>query len=205
MSTEDDKPVDRIEMWTAAVLGLATILSAWIGFQASTWSSSMSTNYAQAGRFHREALKVDNRIGQQAIIDRSAFDRWTEASAHKDIALTGTIQRRFSPQLAKCFGEWQVQGSPVEVTPLDLPDYAEPSAQEAALEQNASDANARAEYANKVHDQYIMFEIGTATALFFLGLSSLGKGGRLRMAYVSVGTLVFGAVAIVAIAWPKRF
>ena len=205
MSTEHDRPTERIEMWTAVVLGLATILSAWIGFQASTWSSSMSTNYAQAGRFHREALKVDNRIGQQAIIDRGAFDRWTEASAHKDITLAGTIERRFSPQLAKCFGEWKVQGSPVDVTPLDLPDYAEPSARESALEQQAGDANARAEYANKVHDQYIMFEIGTATALFFLGLSSLGKRGRLRMGYVGIGTAVFATIAAIAVLWPKHF
>jgi len=148
---------------------------------------------------------VDNRIGQQAIVDRNAFDRWTIATHQHDPTLASTIARHFSPHLNDCFQQWKAQGGNEDITPLDLPAYVATSTEEAAVEQKAAEANVKAEYANRVHDQYILIEIGTATALFFLGLSSLGKRGRLRVAYVAVGTVIFLAVAIVTLSWPKIF
>ena len=201
---DSERAISFAETWTAVVLGLTTVLSAWIGYQASTWSSSMSTNYSKAGKYHREALKVDNRIGQQAIIDRNAFDRWTIAAEHKEPALATTIERRFSPGLQRSYQEWKREGSPAGSTPLDLPIYAEPGVEEADLEVKANQASDRAEYANRVHDEYILIEIGTATALFFLGLSSLGKQGRIRVAYIGVGTLAFLSVAVATAIWPKQ-
>ena len=75
METHDDtqpKPTastlwasnDRVELVATIVLAVATILTAWSGFQSGKWGGEQAVNFSEAGAARTESTRTDTLAGQ---------------------------------------------------------------------------------------------------------------------------------------------
>src|SRR5919197_776260 len=80
---EHDRPVPRTERWleflAVPLLSLATLATAWSGYQAALFSGEQSMRYAQSNGLRIHAQNGFTRAGQSRIEDLLIFNRWLDA------------------------------------------------------------------------------------------------------------------------------
>ena len=57
------------EVVATIVLAIATLATAWSGYQAARWGGVQSTSYSQAAALRTESVRTSNQAGQLAQID----------------------------------------------------------------------------------------------------------------------------------------
>jgi hypothetical protein len=61
------------EIVITIILALATVVTAWIGYQAARWGSVQSTKYSEVGALRTESTRTSNMAGQLTQIDIGLF------------------------------------------------------------------------------------------------------------------------------------
>jgi hypothetical protein len=187
------------EIIATILLALATLATAWSGYQSARWGGVQSTNYSQAGALRTESVRASNQAGQITQIDIGLFANWINAFAVDNQQLADFYEERFRPEFTVAFEAWLAtdpRNNPdAPKSPFSMPEYSVSQAQEAErLEQEAAKTFEVGAAANQTSDDYILNTVILASVLFLAGVQSRMKSIPARMIIDILGLviLVFG-------------
>jgi hypothetical protein len=199
LPTRFDRWEPLAEVIATLVLALATVATAWSGYQAARWGGEQSSSYSQAGALRTESVRASNQAGQLIQIDIGLFTNWVNAFAAGDQQLTGFYENRFRDEFKPAFEAWiatePVANPDAPSTPFEMPEYRVSAAEESSiLEEQAAESFAKGEAANQIGDNYILNTVFLASVLFLGGIASRFKAMSARWVILlfSLGILVFG-------------
>ncbi|HKR97954.1 MAG TPA: hypothetical protein VJU79_00440 [Candidatus Dormibacteraeota bacterium] len=84
-----------VEFITVLLLSLATLATAWSGYQAALFSGEQSQRYAQANGLRIHAQNAFTKAGQFRNEDLLIFNRWLDARETGNKLLEHIYRRRF--------------------------------------------------------------------------------------------------------------
>lgn len=207
-STAAMTPAERrgtriIEVIAVVLLGIATIGSAWCGYQASRWNGREGELARDASNAETEGARLFGLATQTVSYDASVIAQYAQAySADNERLMAFFRATLVRPGLEPILDEWEQQIAAGEMPTrlLDDADYLDeqlgPYRETVAESQAATDASSAAgDYA----DDYVLTTLLLASALFFAGLTT---SFRLRFARVlllagSGVTLAYAAARLV--------
>jgi hypothetical protein len=199
LPTRFDRWEPLAEVIATFVLALATVATAWSGYQAARWGGEQSSSYSQAGALRTESTRASNQAGQLVQIDVGLFTNWVNAFAAGDSRLTTFYEDRFRDEFKPAFEAWlatePVNNPDAPSTPFEMPEYTVSLAEDSnRLEVEASETFAKGEKANQIGDEYILNTVFLASVLFLGGIASRFKAMAARWVIIlfSLGILVFG-------------
>ena len=183
------------EVIATLVLALATLATAWSGYQSARWGGEQSTKYSQAGALRTESTRASTRSGQLVQIDIGLFTNWINAFAAEDEELADFYENRFSPELSVAFDAWLAtnprDNPDAPKSPFSMPEYTARFSEEAEqLELEASETFDEGSAANQTSDDYILNTVILASVLFLAGVQSRIKSVPARMVIVVLGSLI---------------
>ena len=72
---------DRVEFVATVLLALATVATAWSGYQSTRWNGEQAKAGARANALRIESAKAAGLANTQTIVDVSVFTGWVNAYA----------------------------------------------------------------------------------------------------------------------------
>jgi hypothetical protein len=192
---------NRVELVATILLAVATIATAWSGYQSTRWNGEQAKAGARANALRIESAKAAGLANSQTEVDVATFTQWVNAYAQDQTELADFYFRRFREEFRPAVNAW------VATTPLKNPDapltpFAMPQYKLAArAEAERLDAEAEV-YAAQVRENiqrasnYVLGVVLFASALFFAGMSTKLTSPRLRVVMLSIGCAVFLLTAI---------
>ena len=187
------------EIIATVLLAMATLATAWSGYQSARWGGVQSSKYSQAGALRTESTRASTQAGQLIQIDVGLFTNWINAFANENDRLADFYEARFRPEFKPAFDAWLAtdpRNNPdAPPSPFSMPEYNVSKTEEAEqLEQDASKTFEEGSAANQTSDDYILNTVILASVLFLAGMQSRIKSVPLRMLIVILGLaiLTFG-------------
>jgi len=197
---------DWIEVFSTLLLAIATVATAWSGYQATRWSGEQAIAFSAANAARVESGKASTRAGQLSQIDVALFTQWVDAYARKETALADFYVERFRDEFKPAFDAW-VASRPLKnpdapPSPFAMPQYKLADREQA--DELVAKADASTELAkrnNQRSDNYVLCVVLFATSLFFAGISTKLVSRTSRTVILALGYVVFFAT----IAWIATF
>jgi hypothetical protein len=183
------------EIIATVLLAMATLATAWSGYQSARWGGVQSSKYSQAGALRTESTRASTQAGQLIQIDVGLFTNWINAFANENDRLADFYEARFRPEFKPAFDAWLAtdpRNNPdAPPTPFSMPEYNVSKTEEAEqLEQDASNTFEEGSAANQTSDDYILNTVILASVLFLAGMQSRIKSVPMRMLIVILGLLI---------------
>ena len=199
LPTRWDRWEPAAEVIATIVLAIATLATAWSGYQAARWGGVQSTSYSQAGALRTESTRASTQAGQLIQIDIGIFTNWINAFAVENQQLADFYEERFRDEFKPAFEAWlktkPVTNPDAPPSPFSMPEYQVSKAQEAdQLELDAEAKFAEGTAANQTSDDYILNTVILASVLFLGGIASRFKAMSARwvIIVISLAILAFG-------------
>jgi hypothetical protein len=162
------------ELIATVILALATLATAWSGYQSTRWGGEQSFLYSQAGALRTESTRASTQAGQVGQIDIGLFTNWVNAFAMDNQELADFYVARFRPEFNVAFEAWLAtdpRNNPeAPQSPFSMPEY------ELRLSQNA--------------DNYVLNTVILASVLFLAGVQSRINSVPARMVIVILSLLI---------------
>jgi len=201
----------RIDIASATLLAIATVLAAWSAFQSAKWSGEQATAYAEASAARQESVRHSTRAGQQTIIDVSMFEQFVDAFAAGDERLQAFYHARVRDEFRPALDAWialESAGDPEDVsgTPFDLPEYQLRAHAEAERQERL--AGVRFQEAvtdNQRADNYVLLTVLFASVLLFAGLAPKSRRYSIQLTMVVMASVVLVAGVALLLVLPKTF
>ena len=195
---EKPKPsaLDRFEIGAAVLLALATIATAWSGYQATRWGAETTEATAAANAARFAATRASDLANAQTQIDVATFMQWVDAYALNETMLADFYYARFRDEFEPAVQAWvatkPLQNPDAPLTPFAMPEY-KLAAREEAEGQDAITRVKSEELRRNIQRQsnYVLCVVLFAIALFFAGTSARVSTRSLRLATLGLGTAVF--------------
>lgn len=195
-----------LEVFATDILVIATIATAWSGFQAKRWSGLQSTLYSEAIGLRVESVRASSSAERFRQIDLVLFTNWLQSYASGNQNLAEFFEKRFTPELKLVFESW-IASDPVNNPdappgPFAMPEYhLNLSDESIELEDLTSSTFDQGKEANAVSDQYIFNTVVLASVLFLADITSRFSWPPARMAILIVALciLVYGLYNIATI------
>jgi hypothetical protein len=205
LPTRFDRFEPMAEVVATIVLALATLATAWSGYQAARWGGEQSTSYSQAGALRTESTRSSAQAGQLVQVDIGLFTNWINAFAAEDQQLANFYEDRFRDEFKPAFDAWlatkPIKNPNSPPTPFEMPEYQVSKAEEAdQLEKDAEAKFAEGTTANEISDRYILNTVILASVLFLGGIASRFKAMSARWVIIifSLAILTFGLINILS-------
>jgi hypothetical protein len=187
-----------LEVLAVILLGVATIGSAWCGYQATRWNGDENELARRASDLQVEAAREFGLATQVVSYDSNMIAQYARAVSEGDERLQqffkgSLIRPEFLPTLEQWEQEVADGGSPTNLISDEayleeqLGGYRDTAAQAEALTVESEEAGSNA-------DDYVLTTLLLASALFFAGLTT---SFRVRFAQLM---LLGGSVVLVAYA-----
>jgi hypothetical protein len=195
-----------LELGAVLLLAVATLATAWCGYQAAGWSGDLSQQFSESSIARMHAVQASTRAGQHRIDDLLYFNHWLDAREAGNEQLAEIYQRRFRPEFVPAFEAWMAQrpfSNPRAIAgPLYMPEYR--SADQARSVELHAIADAHHEHgvhAKLYADRYILATVFMAAVLFFAGISLRLEWRPLRIAVIAMaaGLLVGGGAYVLTL------
>jgi hypothetical protein len=195
---------DRVETMAAVLLALATVATAWSGYQASRWNGEQAKAFSRATATRIESTRASDLADAQTQIDVATFIQWVDAYAQEETELVDFYYERFRPEFTPAMDAWiaarPLQSPDAPLTPFAMPEYqlaAREEAQQLEAEADALSAQARANVQRATN--YVLAVVLFATVLFFAGMAAKFRTHRLRVALLAFGVFILvGTIAWIA-------
>ena len=187
--------VDRaIEVLAVALLGIATVGSAWCGYQASKWNGEESKEARASASARIDASRLFSLGVQQVAYDASVTAQYAGAVAGGNERLQAFIKQNLvRPPYLPVLEKWEAQIAAGQSQGGIFQNQAYLDAQLApSREAEARDAAAaaKAEEASSTSDDYVLAALIMASALFFSGVTTSFRTTGVRLALLATATLV---------------
>jgi hypothetical protein len=199
LPTRFDRWEPAAEVVVTFVLAIATVATAWSGYQAARWGGEQSSSYSLAGALRTESTRASTQAGQLGQIDIGMFTNWINAFATENQILVDFYQDRFRDEFKPAFEAWlatdPVNNPDAPSTPFSMPQYQLSKAAEAErLETEAEETFDKGTEANQTSDDYILNTVFLASVLFLGGIATRFKAMSARWVIIifSLAILVFG-------------
>lgn len=210
---EDEDPWERrarrLDEWTAIILALAAIGTAWVSFQASNWADRQSDAQSTSAILRSDANRAASEATTDQILDSQVWLSWLLAYAQGREKEATFFRARFSPWLDKAQKEWAASvpagpdGKPATTppgTPFGMPSYEVPNKLRA--EQLASDAEAKlaeADDAASIATNFVLLAVIYALVLFFASITTKVGVAKVQalLLLLSIVFLVYCAIRTV--------
>ena len=192
---------DRLELVAAVLLALATVATAWSGYQSTRWNGEQSKAAARTNALRIDSTKAAGLANTQTEVDVATFTQWINAYAQRQTKLTNFYFERFRKEFRPAVEAWvatrPLRNPKAPLTPFAMPQYklaarAEAERLEAEAEVSAADARRDLQRASN----YVLGVVLFASALFFAGISTKLASPRIRVAMLVLGCVVFLVTAI---------
>lgn len=196
MSGSLSRAEQRMEAYSAVLLSLATIATAWCAFQASQWDGEQAFLLNEASAEGRQSSLWTALASQRGMLDGIIFMNYVEAIAAKDDSLAAFYEDRFRPTLKVAVDAW------LATSPLTNP-HAPPHpfamseyllVEDSIAGVHATESTLRVAEAREVDrhsDAYVLLTVFFASVLFFGGIATKFSSVGARKGILAVGTLVF--------------
>jgi hypothetical protein len=187
-----------IELFSAAVLALTTVLSAWCAYQAVRWSGVQANAYAAASAARMDAVQQADRANVEQAVDVGLLVQYVVAMFNQNTELADFLYTRFRPEMHIAMDAWLAtqpfENPDAPLSPFAMPEYSLAARQQSQqLHELAEQKGAEARNANQTGDNYILLTVLLASVLFFGGLA-----GKLDSRIIRVTFLVLGAGVLLA-------
>jgi hypothetical protein len=195
-----------VEVIATIILALATLATAWSGYQAARWGGVQSSSYSQAGALRTESVRASNLAGQQTQIDIGLFTNWINAYANENQLLVEFYQKRFRAEFVPAFEAWiatqPAKNPDAPSSPFAMPEYQVSKSIEAdQLEKQAEAKFAEGNQANETADRYVLDTVILASVLFLAGIASRINSLPLRAMIIllAISILAFGLYNVIVL------
>ena len=192
-----------LELGAVVLLSLATLATAWSGYQAALWSGVQSQRYAQASALRVRADEQSVRGGQLQIGDLVLVNGWFNAIESGNPRLAADYRRRFRPAFRPIFSAWlalhPLTNRRAPPGPTYMPQYhPAPFVASVTLNAQADQLFTEGTAAKTNDDRHILSTVFFAAVLFLAAVSLRLEWRRLRIFVLVFGTIMFlGALAFV--------
>lgn len=193
----------RWNLLAAIILSMATLASAWCGFQASSWGSVYSSQSRASNTYRLEAGRQSDIADRQMSNDVLVFSNWLEAEISGKEQLADEISLRFTDHFRPAFEDWSAlpvgqDGHLPDGTPFDQASYQLPSQADAdAATERAEAALQAADHANLIASRYVLSTVLYASVLFLAGIASkLAHQGLAHGVVTLAGVALIGALGV---------
>jgi hypothetical protein len=190
-----------VDVVATVLLALATVATAWSGYQASRWNGEQATTAGRANATRIESTRASSLADAQTQVDVATFTQWVDAYARDETDLADFYKRRFRAEFAPAVDAWiatrPLKNADAPLTPFAMPEYRLAARDEAARLEAQADA-----YAGQVRTDiqrstnYVLAVVLFAATLFFAGMSAKLPSPRLRLALLIMGVVVFTGTLI---------
>jgi hypothetical protein len=202
---------DRFDRWvefvSAIVLSLATVLTAWCGYQAAIWGGeqALASNAAAAARIH--AAQLANQSMLRSSIQVGLFVEYASAISQENEALADFLYQRFPAELKTATDAWlatkPLTNPDAPLSPFDMAEYVLPERAEAQLQEElVIQKTEEASQADQHSDDYVLLTVIFAMALFFGGISGKFQWRVIDAAMLSLSGLVMAGGLVLLIRYP---
>jgi hypothetical protein len=201
---------DWVEILSTFLLAIATVATAWSGYQASRWSGEQAISFSAANAARVESTKASTRSGQQTQIDIALFMQWIDAYARDDTRLVDFYEKRFREEFRPAFDAWlatkPATNPKAPLSPFAMPEYVVAEQQRAdELTREADAAGVQARVDNQRSDNYVLCVVLFAASLFFAGISTKLVSAASRKLILALGFAVFIGTVVWILTFPISF
>jgi hypothetical protein len=204
--TADERAAYWIDVVSTVLLALATVATAWAGYQSSRWHGEQADAQSRATAARVESTRSSGVANRQGEIDVALFIQWVDARALGDTRLEEFYRRRFRDEFRPAFQAWiatkPLTNPRAPLTPFAMPEYNLAATEEVErLEAKATVAAEEARQDIERADRYVLAVVLFASSLFFAGIST-----RLRTQWGEAAILGLGCVLFVGtVSWIATF
>jgi len=195
-AAETERPLSRreerrFELVATLILAVATLTTAWSGYQSVRWNGVQAQNYLRASTARVESTKSSTRAGQLSLYDSQNFTQWLNAYASGNTQLAGMFEKRFRAEFRPAFDAWMatdpLHNANAPAGPMTMPQHVLADALRATdLEAQATALFDAGNDANEFADQYVLNTVFLASALFLAGISERFSWRILRIAVLTL-------------------
>jgi hypothetical protein len=193
-----------LDSWTALILGLAAVATAWASFQAGQWASSQADAQSASAIARSESGRSTTEASRAELLDSQMWLNWLDAVAAGNTARATFLRERFSPELASATTAWlgaepTTSDVPQEVpsgTPFEQPAYSSPAREQAdQLATRAESLLADASQSSATSTSYVLVAVVLALSLFFAGVATKFADPQTQVILISIAIVVLvGAI-----------
>jgi len=198
----------RIDIASALLLSVATVLAAWSAFQSAKWGGEQATAYAEASALRQESVRNSTLAGQQTIVDVSVFEQFIDAYAAGDRKLQDFYRERAREEFRPALDAWiALAGEDLETapaTPFAMPEYE--LAATVVSERLQRQAESRFQDAldnNQRSDNYVLIAVLFASVLLFAGLAPKSRTYPIQATMIVMAVVVLVVGLGFLLAFPK--
>jgi hypothetical protein len=189
------------ELIAAAILGLATLGSAWTGYQSGLWGGIQDFRLAESLAAGRNAAENAVYANQLRLIDVVSFERYVSAVSENNRQLSDFLVQRFRPEFKPAFDAWlamkPLKNSAAPSSPFFMKEYSlEPEREAQQLRHLEEKKFAQANSANRVSDSYLLLTVLFSVVLFLAGITAAFERRKLQMAVLSLSIVILTGASI---------
>jgi hypothetical protein len=209
LSQEDQ--VSRFDRWveffSAVVLALATVATAWCAYQSTLWGGDEAKFRSAANSAITKASQFSGAALQQTSFHASMFVQWAAAVSEENDLLTDFLYQRFPPALKTATDAWlattPLQNPEAPSSPFVMPEYQLAAQVEAARwEAEAAAQWEQANDADEISDHYVLLTVVFASVLFFAGIAGKFQSRLIDLAMLVLSVLVLLGGIVIALTFP---
>lgn len=188
-----------IEVLAVVLLGIATVGTAWCGYQSTRWNGEETERARTATEAHLDASRLFGLATQLVSYDSNLVVAYAEATSAENVRLQQFLRESLiRPEFLPLLDEWEaavIEGDELPGNLLQNEDYLdEQFADYRAAEAAAGELELASADAGENADSFVLTTLLLASALFFAGVTT---SFRVRLARVA---LLAGAVITIAYA-----
>jgi len=194
-----------IEIAAAALMALATMMSAFSAYQSAQWHSKAEEHYSKSDQALITASELFDRSNQIVTVDAAMLANYTNALVQGKNDLAAAYRRdAFSPELEAAFSAWQADLAAHKPNtprnPFEMPQYKPKLRLDGLKVQAFAVSNARSAKTALDHSNtYLLLTVLFASVLFFAGIATKFQAKGIKLAVLGMGGLLF-VVSVVLLA-----
>ena len=198
---------DKIELVAVVLLAIATVATAWSGYQSTRWNGEQAKAAGRSNALRIESAKAAGLANSQTQIDVASFTQWVNAYSLKQTKLADFYFKRFRPEFKPAVAAWiatrPLKNEDAPPTPFAMPQYKLAArAQSERLEAQSNVLAGRVLINIQRASNYVLAVVLFASALFFAGMSTKLTAPKLRVAMLTIGCVLFLGTAVWIITSP---
>ena len=181
-------------MIAVILLGVATIGTAWSGYQASRWNQDQGDISRQGSDLRIEANRQFGLATQAIVYDSNLLAQYAKAVVDGDTGLQEFYRATlFRPAFLPLLDQWEqtIKEGKTPTRLLEDPEYLNSQLGPYQATQAKSEAkDVEAKEAGKNGDDYVLLTVLLAAALFFAGVTTSFKLQMARLVLLTLAALL---------------
>jgi hypothetical protein len=197
VSSKQGKSVsETILILTTILMGLASIATAFCGYQASFWGGDAAAISLRMNSLHSKSAELALTANQLTIIDVQLFTQWLDAFSSGNKQQAEYYLARFRTEAKPAFEKWLAQdpfnNPKAPASPFIMEEYVLQKQLDAArLERDADELSNQALLARQKSTDYAVNTILLASASLFAGLATRSTSLRIETMLAGLSGLTF--------------